>query len=87
VFTVAQQSFNYKGDAQSLKATIDAKTKADLRKSHFDVGKESAKFTTNNLMQYRPVTAQEKPGFNIDRKRDLQSSHFTYAERPTTTNR
>jgi hypothetical protein len=68
---VAQASFNYKGDAQALKATIDAKRKADLRKSHFDVGKESAKMTTNNLMAYRPQTQGHKPDLNLDRKRDL----------------
>lgn len=37
-------------------------------------------------MAYRPVTAGQQP-FNEDRKRDLQSSHFQFGERPSTTNR
>jgi hypothetical protein len=51
------------------------------------VGKESAKFTTNNLQAYRPQTSGHKPDLNLDRKRDLQSSHFEFGERPTTTTR
>jgi len=87
VFSVAQAAFNYKGDAQALKATIDAKRKADLRKSHFQTGKESVAHTTNNLMAYRPPTAGNQPALNQDRKRELQSSHFQFGERPTTSTR
>ena len=51
-------------------ATIDAARKADLRRSHFAVGKESAGYTTNQLAAYRPKTAGQQ-AFNLDRKRDL----------------
>jgi hypothetical protein len=34
-------SFNYKGDAASIRAKLDEAKKNDLRKSHFNVGKES----------------------------------------------
>jgi len=40
-YTISMGSFDYKGNAGNIKATLDQERKADLRRSHFNVGKES----------------------------------------------
>lgn len=38
---MSMHNFNYKGNAQEIRAKLDEAKKKDLRKSHFDVGYES----------------------------------------------
>ena len=52
-------NLNCKGNAQSVRAVLDSKKKADLRKNHFEIGGPTAHFkNTMQTLQYRPGTAK-----------------------------
>jgi hypothetical protein len=64
---------------------MDAKRKADLRRSHFDVGKETPAYTSTAASSYRPQTANQNP-YNSQRARELRQENFSLGERPTSSN-
>jgi len=52
-------SYNHKGNAAAIMASMDKDKKADLRRSHFDVGGRSYPYVTLNQSTYRPLTANQ----------------------------
>ena len=54
-------NLNSKGNAQNVRAVLDEKKKADLRKNHFEIGGTTAHFkNTMQTLQYRPGTAKDR---------------------------
>jgi hypothetical protein len=45
---MSMTAFNFKGDASGIRAKLDESKKADLRRSHFDVGQRSYKMVTTS---------------------------------------
>jgi len=54
---------------------MDDKRKADLRKAHFGMGTESAKFYSTSQAAYRPKTAATS-AFNSQRQQELRRQNF-----------
>lgn len=71
--------FQDKGDPSKIRSTLDENRKADLRKSHFNIGNKKGHFSTTMQTSYQPQEAQPS-AFNSDKARDLKNSHFQIGE-------
>jgi hypothetical protein len=57
----ANLSYNNKGDAAKLRASLDQAKKDDLTKNHFTIGGRTANFKEPiSKLQYRPATATQR---------------------------
>ena len=77
-------TYNYKGNAGDIKAKLDESKKADLRRSHFDVGQRGFPLVTQSQLSYTPQKIAFTP-LNAERRAELRASHWGVGERPTTT--
>ena len=77
-------TYNYKGTAADLRAKLDESKKADLRRSHFEVGQTGYPMVTQSQATLKPQTPSFTP-LNAERRAELRASHWGIGERPTTT--
>jgi len=78
----ANLSYNNKGDAAKLRASLDQAKKDDLTKNHFTIGGRTANFKEPiSKLQYRPATATQRlearTALNTEKKADLRASHWS----------
>eukprot|EP00347_Sterkiella_histriomuscorum_P021076 403335352 len=79
----SMNTFDFKGDAMSIRAKLDQEKKNDLRRSHFNVGGESYNLVTQQKLAYRPLTASVVQ-LNAEKKAELRKSHWGVGEHPKT---
>ena len=80
---MSMHNFNYKGNAQEIRAKLDEAKKRDLRKSHFDVGYESYNLVSQQKLAYRPLTASVVQ-LNQEQRAELRRSHWGVGEETKT---
>jgi hypothetical protein len=66
-----------------IKASLDEAKKADLRRSHFDVGGESYKIVSQMKSSFRPMSANVAM-LNKEKLGELRASHWGVGEKSST---
>ena len=63
---------------------LDEKTKADLRKSHFDLGGDAGRYTTTNRRDYIPKQGVGNPNEQEERKSKMRKHNFNFGKEDNT---